>query len=223
MDNLKKILSKVVTGRPDVLQFAKDRKYEESWIIPLSQPKPTEKEIDNYLQRDVFKTIIVEYIWNSQDNDNRFVLTLFLDDKCNLTDPREFMHIALRLFYEYPNFPSFIQRINNEIIGRDYLLNNSVDSINLSVFNHWLSVGPVDLWEKGNEYNFEKIKSKIQARPEIEKTKLNYQGLLFRFNVKGNLNGPYYGIKTPCCNKSGDEWIIDFNKVDRWIRHMLEL
>ncbi len=102
-------------------------------------------------------------------------------------------------------------------------MNTAVDSINLSVFNHWLSVGPVELWEKGNSYNLEEIQAKIKSRPEIEITSLNYQGLLFRFNIKGALNGPFYGIKTPCCNKVGDEWIIDYKKTNYWIKLMLGL
>lgn len=223
MKNLKEKLSKIIISKPDVIQFAKDRKYEEAWIINLSKLRPSERQIKKYLNKEKFETIIVEYIWNSRDNDNRFVLTLFLDKKCKLQNPKEFMNIDLDLFYDYRDFSSFIKMIDDKIIGQEYLLMNSVDSINLSIFNYWLSVGPVELWNRGEVYNFDEIKSKINSRPEIEKTKLNYQGLLFRFNVDGNLNGPYYGIKTPCCNKVEDKWIIDFKKIDYWIKLMLNI
>jgi len=221
MIQTKKILSEIIISKPDILQFAKDRKYEESWIIPLSNKRPSERDINSYLQRDVFQTIIVEYVWNSQDDNNRFVLTLFLDKKCRLQDPKEFITISLNLFYQYRDFASFIQKINDTIIGGEYLLNHPVEAVNLSVFNHWLSIGPVELWRKGSSYNFNEIKTKIHSRPEIETTLLNYQGLLFRFNENGTLNGPYYGIKTPCCNKVGNEWIIDYDKVDKWMKIML--
>ncbi|KKQ71682.1 MAG: hypothetical protein US90_C0001G0012 [Candidatus Shapirobacteria bacterium GW2011_GWE2_38_30] len=221
MINLKDKLSHIITSRPDVIQFAKDRKYEEAWIIKLSDKKPTEVDIERYLKKDKFETIIVEYIWNSQDDNNRFVLTLFLDKKCKLQDPKKFIEISLDLFYTYSNFEDFLNIIDNQIIGSEYLLLNQTDSINLGVFNYWLSVGPVDLWSKKEIYDFEKIKSKIKTRPEIERTDLNYQGLLFRFNVSGILDGPYYGIKTPCCNKIGNDWVIDFDKVEYWTKLML--
>jgi len=223
MSKLKEVLRNVILTKPNILQFAKDRKYEESWIIPLTKIKPSEKEINDYLTKDKFKLLIAEFIWNSEDDDRRFVLTLFLDKNCKLKVNKSFIKIILDLFYDYVNFDTCIRIINDKIIGGDYLLNNTVNSINLSIFNHWLSVGPVELWEKGNLYKFEEIKFKIQSRPEIEKTSLNYQGLLFRFNIDGKLNGPYYGIKTPCCNKVGKEWIIDYKKVDYWIKLMLEL
>lgn len=223
MKNLKEILSSVITSSPDVIQFAKDRKYEESWIISLTQLRPSEKDVEAYLQKDKFETVIVEYIWNSKDDNNRFVLTLFLDNKCQLQDAKKFINISLGLFYNYQDFKTFIQVIDSKIIGKEYLLSNPVDSINISVFNYWLSVGPAELWKKGDGYDIRTIKSKIKARPEIEKTNLNYQGLLFRFNINGNLNGPYYGIKTPCCNKRENEWIVDFEKIDYWIKLILKI
>jgi len=223
MNQLKKVLGEIIVSKPDILQFAKDRKFEESWIIPLSKPRPSGKDISAYLQKDTFQTIIVEYVWNSSDDDNRFVLTLFLDQQCKLKDSKEFVDISLDLFYDYEDFESFIQIIDDKIIGKEYLLNNLADSVNLSVFNHWLSVGPIELWNKKSVYEFEEIKSKIHSRPEIETTSLNYQGLFFRFNVDGKSNGPYYGIKTPCCNKVGEKWTIDYKKIDYWTILMLEL
>jgi hypothetical protein len=222
MKILKETLSKVITSKPDILQFAKDRKYEEAWIIPHSKQRPSEDEITSYLQKEKFETVIVEYIWNSADDNNRFVLTLFLDKKCQLQDPKKFIDISLDLFYSYPDFKTFITTINTQIIGRDYLLTTPVEAVNMSVFNYWLSVGPVDLWKAGDQYDIDSITNKIKSRPDIEKTKLNYQGLLFRFNINGNLDGPFYGIKTPCCKRVGEEWVVDFTKVDNWMKVMME-
>lgn len=207
-------LLKIITSKPDVIQFAKDRKFEEAWVIELNRPRSTDQEINKYLTKDKFETIIVEYVWNSDDNDKRFVLTLFLNKKCSLKDSKKFIDICLDFFYNYFDLRNFINLIDTQIIGRQYLFINEPDSINLSVFNHWLSVGPVELWQKGDVYNIEEITKRIKSRPEIEKSNLNYQGLFFRFNVKGDSNGPYYGFKAPCCQKKGIEWIINYQKLD---------
>ncbi len=221
MQNLKSLLSEVITAKPDVIQFAKDRKYEDAWIISVASARPTVDEIAVYLNKEAFEILIVEYIWNSTDDDKRFVLTLFLDKSCRLQDPEQFIKITLDLFYGYHSFKSCIETIDSQVIGSEYLLNTPVESVNSSVFNYWLSVGPEELWKKGEQYSTEAVKSKLLARPEILKTNLNYQGLLFRFNVDGNLNGPYYGIKTPCCNKIGDDWVMDFQKVGYWMNLLL--
>lgn len=223
MKNIKSKLQEIIVTRPDVIQFAKDRKYEEAWIIDLSNPQPTESQIKQYLEREKFNIIIVEYIWNSKDDDNRFVLTLFLDEHCELKNSNDFVSISFDLFYHYSDFSGFLSRLDAEVVGSKYLLLNQPDAINLGVFNHWLSVGPVDLWQEGEVYKPDEVGAKITARPDISRTVLNYQGLLFRFNSRGNHNGPYYGIKTPCCHKINDGWVIDFEKVDNWIKLMLDL
>lgn len=218
---LKQLLQKSITIPPDIIQFAKDRKYEEAWIIPIAQTKPPKSQIESYLTKEPFQTIIVEYIWDSQIDNKRFVLTLFLDDKCQLQDPNQFINLCLDLFYSHPSLTTLIETLNAEVIGHSYLFESSPESVNMSIFNYWLSVGPVELWEKGDKYDPKIIAAKIQSRPDIATSKLNYQGLLFRFNISGAENGPLYGLKTPCCTKQNDTWTVDFRKVNYWMPAIL--
>jgi hypothetical protein len=76
--------------------------------------------------------------------------------------------------------------------------------VSIGIFNYWFSAGPLDLWKTGDNCSEEMIRQKITVRPDIEKTRLNFQGLLFKFDVDGKYHGPYYGFKTPCCKKDGD-------------------
>lgn len=221
MKDIKETLSKIITSKPEVIQFTKDRKFENAWITPLSMPRPSSEEINKYLMRERFETLIVEYIWNQDDDDNRFVLTIFLDSKCLLHDPSKFIEISLDNFYQYSNFKTLLNNFDNLVIGHQYLFKYQPEAVNISIFNHWLSVGPIDLWKAGEMYDKKVIDDKINSRAEILKSKLNYQGLFFRFNVNGRQDGPYYGIKTPCCNKKGDGWSVDFQKIDYWIKAMI--
>lgn len=218
---LTSLLAKSITSKPDVLQFAKDRKYEEAWIIPLSAGRPSQQQVADYLAKDDYKLLIVEYIWNSQIDDQRFVLTVFLDQKCKLQNHRIFIDTCLEMFFDYKDFLSFIESFDQRIVGRSYLLRNFPEMVNMSIFNYWLSVGPVDLWNKGEKLDLMKIRQKIEARQDIEKSKLNYQGLLFRFNVSQLEDGPSYGLKTPCCNRIGEEWVANYELVNEWIKRMI--
>ncbi len=217
------VLSKTINNKPDIIQFAKDRKYEEAWIIPLESNKPSEQGISAYLSKNNYELLIVEYIWNSKIDNERFVLTVFLDQNCQLRDHKIFIDLCLEMFFNYDTFTNFIELFDQKIIGRSYLFLNSPETCNMSIFNYWLSVGPVDLWNHGEVYNFEVIKQKIESRPEVEKTKLNYQGLLFRFNISGKENGPIYGLKTPCCQKDGEEWTVDCDLVNEWMKKIIKI
>jgi hypothetical protein len=206
---------------PDTLQFAKDRKYEESWIIYRNESRPTNEEIGSYIHRDDYDLIIVEYIWNLKDDDNRFVLTVFYDEKCRLKDSAQFVSYNLDIFYQYTDFRNFINEFNDKIIGHDFLFQHSIEGVTIGIFNHWFSFGPLDLWGKGQPYEQNTIENLINSRTEIKESSLNYQGLFFRFNFDGNQPGPYYGIKTPCCTKIDNKWVVDFDKVHYWMSNLI--
>jgi len=221
MSQLLHVLAPHLKNPPDTLQFAKDRKYEEAWIISHRESPPTNKEIGSYLNRDTFNFIIVEYIWNSKDDDRRFVLTIFLDDKCKLKDPEKFISYNLDLFYQYPGLRKFMRALNDKIIGHDYLFQHPIEAVNIGIFNHWLSVGPLDLWKKGQPYEQSTTEDLINTRIEIKESSLNYQGLLFSFNTDGEHTGPYYCIKTPCCTQVNLKWIVDFDKIHYWMSSLI--
>jgi hypothetical protein len=223
MQTYRSILSTSIKTAPEVIQFAKDRKFEESWVIPRDADRPTQLAIDTYLHKEPFKTIIVEYIWNADDDDSRFVLTVFLDETCELKDPKAFIRIALDAYYAYVDFSTLLHMLDFNVIGKEYLGSAPVESVNISIFNHWMSVGPEELWKMGDVYDKETVVQKIHGRSEIETSDLNYQGLFFRCNVHGTYPGPYYGIKTPCCVKTGSVWHVDYQKIDQWMRRMLGL
>jgi hypothetical protein len=96
--SLKERLAHFITTSPDVVQFAKDRKFEEAWIIRSSKPRPSSEECRKYLQKERFELLILEYVWNSEDDDRRFVLTLLQDKHVKMRDPEELLKTSLDLF-----------------------------------------------------------------------------------------------------------------------------
>jgi len=219
---LKNMLAAELTDRPDIVQFAKDRKFEEAWIIPHSQGDPSQAAIDAYLAKEPFTVLIVEYIWHADDDARRFVLTVFADDRCARRDPQGFIRTCLDSFFRYPGFVPLLSRVDEDVIGHPYLFTDQPEAVTMGIFNNWLSAGPVDLWQQGQPYERRIVEVAIRARPEIARSTKNYQGLFFRFNVSGTKDGPYYGIKTPCCRKEGDTWIVDYDLVDRWMNALLK-
>jgi hypothetical protein len=219
-NTLRDALAKVITSSPDVVQFAKDRKYEEAWIIERSAARPSIEECRKYLGREPFKVLIVEYVWNSAVDAKRFVLSLFQDERVAMRDPGEFVKTCLDLFYSRFDFSTFMTALDTKVIGRPYLLRYPAESASIGIFNHWFSVGPVDLWKAGEQISERGTRERITARPEVEKTNLNYQALLFKFNESGKYDGPYYGFKTPCCKRTEGLWLVDVPTTIRWMKVM---
>jgi hypothetical protein len=219
--SLKERLAPFITTAPDVVQFAKDRKFEEAWIIRSPTSRPSSEECRRYLQKERFDVLILEYVWNSEDDDRRFVLTLLQDKHVKVRDPEEFLETSLDLFYKKLDFISLMNALDAQVIGKEYLLQQPVDTVSMGIFNYWFSAGPINLWKTGDIYSEERFRDKITARPEIQKTRLNFQALYFRFNNDGRYDGPTYGLKTPCCKKDGNFWVVDFSTTFRWMKFML--
>jgi hypothetical protein len=204
-----------------VIQFAKDGKYEQSWIINLNDKRLSAKDISEYISKELYQNLIVEFIWYPNDDSNRFVLTVIQDINCKVKDGIEFISICLDIFYSRLDFPSVIQTLNSRIIGNDFLLNANVELVRLGIFNHWFSTGPIDLWKTGELLEKRVIDERINSRPEIKSTSLNYQGLAFIYNFNKNLPGPYHILKTPCCKKIENTWAVDNDLVFKWMSKLV--
>ncbi|MEA2056197.1 MAG: hypothetical protein U9O78_00550 [Patescibacteria group bacterium] len=205
-----------------VIQFAKDGKYEEAWILSLKDDKPTMQEIKQYIELDDYEKLIVEYIWNQDVDEKRYVLTVIQDEGCQEQNRAQFITKCLNIFYEQVSFTKVLTRIDQEIIGHEFLLKQPVQRVRLGVFNHWFSVGPIEMWDSGDEFDEKSVTTKIKARPEVERSKLNYQGLAFIYNFDGSLPGPYHVLKTPTCHQDGDEWVVDIPLIYKNMRQLLE-
>ena len=219
--NIQKILSQYITSYPDTIQFAKDRKYEEAWIIRRKDKHPSTEEISAYAS-DSYQTLIVEYIWNSEEYDNVFIFTVFNDVDNDLVKGEAFVEKTLELFVSYKTFSTFITLYDQNILGKYYLLRQPIDEINIGVFNHWLSVGPENLYLPEEIYSKDLIISRLLTRPDILSTNLNFQSLLFGINISGGYNGPHYGFKTPISIKRGDTWEVDTKQMIFWIETFLK-
>lgn len=207
----------------DTIQFAKDGKYEEAWIISLDDIQPSDKEIKKYIESNDYKNLIVEYIWNQNIDEQRYVLTVIKDESCQEKNDIQFVQKCLNIFYQKLSFSETLKSIDKEIIGHEFLLKHPVQKVRLGIFNHWFSTGPIEMWNKGEKFNRAMIENKIKARPEIAKTKLNYQGLAFIYNFDGSFLGPYHVLKTPTCHKQNNEWIVDISLVCQNMKRIIEI
>ena len=112
------------------------------------------------------------------------MLTLFQDQRVKMRNPEQFVKTAIDLFYKEPDFLTLMNTLDREVIGKPYLLQTPIDAVSIGIFNYWFSTGPIDpLWKAGDKYSEDTIQEKIIARPDIQKTRLNFQGLFFKFNV----------------------------------------
>lgn len=214
----------IIDGRPDLIQFAKDGKYEEAWKIPLDGRRPQDPEIEQYLTTGSYDELIVEYLWRSKDGENANVVTIFHNDNILAKNRDKFMNMSLDIFYDYQSFSQFVFFFDKKIIGFDFLFKVPVDLARIGVLDHWFSVGPVDLWKRGEAIpNQEDLRTKIASNPKLSPSILNYQSLAFIFNIGRNLKGPFHAIKAPCAKKTGNGWEADIDKIAGYLNNWLRL
>lgn len=216
-----KQINQEINSSAQIIQFAKDGKYEQAWVIDSKDNRPNQSDIKSYISREAFDKLIVEYIWNPNDDAGRFVLTVIQDETCELKDHQAFINSNLDTLYDKRDFLTTVQAINSRIIGKDFLLESPAELVRLGVFNHWFSVGPIDLWKHGEVLDKQVVEKRINSRPEVQSSSLNYQGLAFIYNYDGELSGPYHILKTPCCRKDGKNWVVDNELVFEWMKKLV--
>lgn len=219
--NLPSRITAAIKSPASIIQFAKDGKYEEAWIVHLSDSQPSQAAIQQYVDQDAFKKLIVEYIWNPDNDGSRYVLTVIFDETCQLKSNPEFVTTCLDIFYSQLPFSETIQQLNQRVIGSDFLFSTPVEVIRLGVFNYWFSVGPIDLWLAGQPVDDQVIRQKIEKRPEVKNSTLNYQGLAFIYNFHGEQRGPYHVFKTPCCQRTELGWLVDIDLVTQTVHQFI--
>ncbi len=211
-------LIKNIKSPAETIQFAKDGKYEEAWIIQIDDKCPSLHQIQDYLKKESYEKIAVEFIWNQDDDAKRFVLTVIHSDKTALETSINYIQSCLNIFFAKTSAFQMIDQYDHQIIEKSCLLQKPVQHIRLGVFNHWFSVGPIEIWDQGEEINLSTILDKINNRKNVKSSKLNYQGLAFIYNFDGKEAGPYHVLKTPCCKKTTDSWIVDNQLVRYYVK-----
>jgi hypothetical protein len=218
---IQKQINQEIKSPAQTIQFAKDGKYEKAWIIDSKDNRPNQSDIESYISREAFEKLIVEYIWNPNDDAGRFVLTVIQDETCELKDHEAFINSNLDILHDKRDFLTTVQAINSRIIGKDFLLESPAELVRLGVFNHWFSVGPIDLWKRGEILDKQVVEERINSRPEVKNSSLNFQGLAFIYNFDGKLPGPYHVLKTPCSRKDGKNWVVDNELVFEWMKKLV--
>ena len=211
-------VAKYIKSRPRTIQVAKDGKWEQSWIIELSQGSPSRMDIQDYMNRGAYKDVAVEVVFDEPQGQH-FILGLTYNDYLHVKTAEEFLGVFIDASIHYDTFQSFIVKLNHQIIGQNVLFAGSPDLIRIGIVNHWFTVGPCLVWQKGwpKEMSKMQLDQRLATKPEVIETKLNYQGMSFIFNIKGDAPGLCHWMKSPCSMKEGDLWRLDRAMILRYL------
>lgn len=217
------IAKNIIDNKPFLIQVAKDEVWENTWSIDLSKKIPSRETIIEYLSQSHFKNIAVEALF-VDGNNNVFVLGLLFNYHLLAKTSLKFLQVFIEEASKFKSFTSFIQSLDKQLIGRNYLLQGDPDLIRIGVVNHWFSVGPCLLWEKGEpkEIALGKLEEKLQLKPDVVETTLNYQGMSFIFNYEEKTPGLCHWVKSPCSKKVDGIWKLDKKMILRFLKDWQE-
>lgn len=214
------LVSRYLTKAPTTLQIAKDGKWEESWIIPTMQGLPSLQEVKSYLEKEPFQTLELELIF--QESKGTYIFGIDHSSRLLTSKPTDFLKVIFQLITKYRDFKNFIKAMDSDLIGSQYLLRQEPDVIRIGVVNHWFTIGPCQIWEKGKEKRMteNKLKMLLSKNPKVISTQLNYQGLSFVSGLNDSLSGVCHWIKSPCSYVKDGIWTLDtdmiLNYLNEW-------
>lgn len=199
-----------IKSKPTSIQIAKDGKWEDAWIVDVTKVEPSPSDIKDYLARSVYKDIAVEAVFEGAGGEH-YILGLTFNNNLRVKTAESFLQSFISSCVQYDAFPSFIDRLNQQVIGQNVLMTGDPDLIRIGIVNHWFSVGPCLVWEKDwpKEMSKKKLEERLQTKPAVIETALNYQGMSFIFNVEGKEPGLCHWMKSPCSLKENGLWRLD--------------
>jgi hypothetical protein len=209
--NMQYKVSKYITNPPFALQISKDDKWEEAWIIDISKSQPTENELEEYLKKNETENIAIEILFKDEA-DQVYILGLFFNNHLLTKTTKEFLLTVLTEAYEFQDYLTLLSNLDQKLIGHKYLLESEPDIIRIGIVNHWFSVGPVMVWQQGLEKEISEglLNERLNIKPEVVKTDLNYQGMSFIFDLEEK--EICHIMKAPCSKYEDGFWKLD-NKL----------
>jgi len=211
-------ISKYISSPPFAIQIAKDGNWEACWQIDLKVHIPREQEIDKFLLDSEFQSLAAELIFPDQ-----FIWGMTFRKGLKVSSPKGFIVLLLQLALSFEDFEAFCHDVEDHILGFPGLFEGDPDLIRIGVVNHWFSLGPILIWEKGSnrELVMSELETKLNTKPEVATTKLNYQGLSFIYATQ-DARLPYHWIKSPCARQNENFWKVDPEKVATFMKEWLD-
>lgn len=206
-----------IKSAPVQLQIAKDGKWEECWMIELDR-LPSQVDIEGYLTKEKYTDLAIEIVW-----EGHYILGVEYAPHLLVT-PAVFLERIMVDAQRCTDFGELIGELNTALTGQEFLLTGEPDLIRVGVVNHWFSVGPMQVWRKGEAktMTMQQLEQIISTKPEVESTKLNYQGMSFIFNLESTPPGTCHWIKSPCSKQENGVWKLDRTMIAKYLQEWAE-
>ncbi|OGK18063.1 hypothetical protein A2866_02950 [Candidatus Roizmanbacteria bacterium RIFCSPHIGHO2_01_FULL_39_8] len=213
-----KSIAKYIKDKPYLAQVAKDGLWEKAFTINLIDPDFEEEKFQLYLEKNPFKNLDIELFF--KNGDEIYILGISFNNNLYVSSVSDFIIILIQYGKKFRGFENLISNLDSKLVGESYLLQGEPDLIRIGIVNHWFSVGPILLWQKGwkKEINHDILQERFSTKPEVSKTNLNYQGMSFIFNLNNSTPGVRHWIKSPCSKKIENEWVLENGKIIHYLK-----
>lgn len=199
-----------IKSKPYLIQIAKDDVWEKTWDIDPSKDLPDAQAIDDYLAQSPFEFVSIEAVFN-EGNDKQYIFGIDDMEGLKTSTPKQFIQVFIDAVAKYEDFAGFIRTLNRQLIDDQSFLIGDADLIRIGIVNHWFSIGPCVVWEKGwpKTITTKILEERLDKKPDVKETNLNYQGMSFLFHKDTATMVPAHWIKSPCSKKENDVWKLD--------------
>lgn len=213
-------LFKDIPNKTSAVQIALDDVWEKAWIIQPPK-RPILSDIEKYLTQP-HKLVNVETIYHSSDG--TYIFGLDYIPQGNNKDPK-FIDSFIQQGSNPTSFNHFLEILNQSLPFPQEFFNGFPDIVRIGVVNHWFSIGPIALWQKGNPLKIsrDELNKILQSNPLVSRSNLNYQGMSFVYNLYPTPSQICYWVKAPCSHKENGYWQLDSNLIRKYLQRWLNI
>jgi len=196
--------------RPLYIQTAVDKKWDQSWKIPVNSSLPSTNKIKDFVKKG--EKLAFEMFYETTYG-GRLLFGAYYTEKINATSKEEFLKIAINIFLDEQNTqPSkAVAQLNKKLSPGNKFLLGLPDAVLLGILDFWRFYAPCAL-DIHKNYNLE---NQLEKYPHLKMNKDNTA--LLEFVYEKNI---LHFIGFTASKKSGGQFGLNFPLVNELITNL---
>ncbi len=204
-------------AKPIYIQSALDVKWDKAWKIPLTNTKPTEQDIDNFLSQGGTK--LAFELFYETNYEGKFLCGSYFESNSVIPTKEKFLKGIFNIVFDMDisKISNAINYMNESLGNTDKLFSSKCTDVELGILDFWRFYPAAELLEVNDSNMHINLADKLKEFPYLQINKDNTALLEFVCDYT-----PLHFVGFTVSNKIDGEFVLDQGLINKITKDLLE-